>query len=131
MLDGKLKPLYFLGMQTMAGASYRYTQISDVTVAMGISLTNPLKQKGRFVTGLFHETDGELDASLFLNGSEDFRWRVNLYENLLRKVVKNKKPWNLSLVLGQAKGPSYAIGLNVNLPFGLAGIKNKRPKPLF
>jgi hypothetical protein len=128
MMEGKLRPLYFLGMQTLAGASYSYNEKSDFTLAMGISLTNPLKQKGRFVTGLFHESNGELDASLFLNGSEDFRWRLNLYDNLWSQRKWLPESWSLAVVLGQSKGPSYAFGINLNLPFGIGGIKNTPPE---
>lgn len=125
LMEGKLRPLYFLGMQTLAGASYKYQNDRDISVAMGISLTNPLKQKGRFVTGIFHESNGELDASLFLNGSEDFRWRVNLYDNLWKRVPFLPQSWRLGIMAGQAKGPNYAFGVNINLPIGIGGIKNQ------
>src|SRR5690606_23123646 len=102
----------------------QYHAQKEFSVAMGMSLTNPLKQKGRFVTGLFHESAGELDASLFINVSEDFRWRLKLYENLVHHYFE--RDWRIALILGQAKGPSYAIGLSINMPFGLGGIKNDR-----
>ena len=91
---------------------------------MGISLTDPLKQKGRFVTGLFYEENGELEASLFLNGSEDYRWRLNLYQGIFKKMDFIPKDWRVSLMLGQGKGPTYAAGININLPIGLGFIKN-------
>lgn len=122
--DQRFMPLVYLGMQNMAGLSYRYHTDRVASLAMGMSLTNPLKQKGRFVTGLFHETNGELDASLFLNGSEDFRWRVNLYENIVHQYFN--RPWRIALMLGQAKGPAYAVGLSFNMPFGIGAIKNDR-----
>lgn len=130
LLEGKLEPLYYLGMQTLGGASYQYKEGRKFSLAMGISLTDPLRQKGRFVTGLFHESQGEIDASLFLNGSEDFRWRFNFYPNLFKKWDFIPKSWNIALMAGQAKGPSYAFGLNINLPFGLGGIKNSQPEYL-
>lgn len=125
LLNGKLKPMYYLGMQTLAGATYEYNQGRDISLAMGISLTNPLKQKGRFVTGIFHESNGEIDASLFLNGSEDFRWRLNLYDNLWQKLPFLPEKWRLGIMAGQSKGPNYALGINLNMPFGLGGIKNQ------
>lgn len=120
----KIRPMIYLGMQNLAGLTYDYHQTKSFSVAMGMSLTNPLKQDGRFVTGIFHETAGELDASLFLNGSEDFRWRLNIYENVFKQYFE--RSWRLALVLGQAKGPAYAFGLSFNMPFGLGGIKNDR-----
>ncbi len=128
MMEGKVRPLYFLGMQTLVGSSYDYKENQTFSLAMGISLTNPLKQKGRFVTGLFHETNGELDASLFLNGSEDYRWRVNLYDNLWNRADWLPQDWQLGLIIGQGKGPTYALGININLPFGIGGIKNTPPR---
>jgi hypothetical protein len=124
MMEGKLRPLYYLGMQTLLGSTYDYKDNQSFSLAMGISLTNPLKQKGRFVTGLFHETDGELDASLFLNGSEDYRWRLNLYDNLWNRSDWLPKDWQFGVMVGQGKGPTYALGININMPFGLGGIKN-------
>ena len=132
--NNKIKPLYFLGMQTLAGASYNYTSDEQVTMAAGISLTNPLEQKGRFVTMLAHEKMNTLEASLFINGSEDFRWRLNLYEKILERFdyFKNKTSvYNFGLTIGQTKGPAYAVGLNVSLPFGLGFIKNTRNKRFF
>jgi hypothetical protein len=122
--EGKVKPLFYLGMQTLGGATYHYREDRGVSLAMGISLTDPLKQKGRFVTGLFYEENGELEASLFLNGSEDYRWRLNLYQGIFKKMDFIPKDWRVSLMLGQGKGPTYAAGININLPIGLGFIKN-------
>jgi len=130
MLGGKLKPLYYLGMQTLGGLTYNYSKQDEVTLASGISLTNPLKQKGRWVTMLAHERESELEATLFINGSEDFRWRLNLYEQVLQRFDRFKvkdRSYNFGLIIGQTKGPAYAIGLNVMLPFGIGAIKNAKP----
>lgn len=127
LANGKIRPLYYLGMQTLLGSSYDYREDKTVSLAMGISLTNPLKQEGRFVTGIFHEDDGELEASLFLNGSEDFRWRLNLYDQLWNGSKYIPEDWHLGFMIGQGKGPTYAIGININMPFGIGGIKNTTP----
>lgn len=128
LFDDQVKPFIYLGMQTLAGISYDWRIASTLSFAMGLSLTDPLKQKGRFVTAIFHESQNDLDASLFINGSEDFRWRLNLYDNILNKIPLLPASWSLGIMLGQAKGPSYAFGINLNLPFGLGGIKNSPPK---
>lgn len=127
--DGAIKPLIYVGMQNMTGASYQYQNNAQLSLAAGLSLTNPLKQKGRFVTALFHEQNERLEASLFLNGSEDFRWRLNLYDNFFERLMnkqKDRDSYDLALVLGQTKGPAYSVGLNINMPFGLGGIKNSK-----
>lgn len=122
--EGKLRPLLYIGMQNLAGMSYDYRADHTITGAVGMSLTDPLQQKGRFVTALFHESAGELDASLFINGSEDFRWRLNIYENVFHQYFN--RSWRMAIMLGQAKANSYAAGISFNMPFGIGGIKNDR-----
>ena len=122
--ENKFRPMYFLGMQTMLGLSYDYNRENTLTASAGMSLTDPLEQKGRFVSALFHEYQGELEASLFLNGSEDFRFRVNLYDTFFYRFMNQKqtKDYQLGLVLGQKKDNNVAFGLNINLPFGMGFI---------
>lgn len=124
--NNKFRPLYFLGMQTMLGLSYDYSRENTLTTAAGMSLTNPLKQKGRFVGAFFHEYQGELEASLFLNGSEDFRYRLNLYDTFFYRFMNanQSKSYQVGLVLGEKKGSDYAFGININLPIGIGAISN-------
>ncbi|PIK14555.1 hypothetical protein [Halobacteriovorax sp. JY17] len=112
--DGKLKPFIYFGMQNIAGLSFTYKEERVISVGGGMSLTDPLEQKGRFVVSLFHETNGELDGSLFINGSEDMSWRLNLYPNLLK--YKDVDP---GFIVGNKRGGGISLGLTVNMPFGL------------
>lgn len=124
---GVIQPLFFLGMQVMGGASYHWKGDHTTSMAMGINLTDPLKQKGRLVTALFHEYNKNLGASLFFNGSEDFRWRLNVTNNFSNLLTFIPKDWRLGFMIGQKRGPSYAVGFNLNMPFGIGGIKNSPP----
>ena len=112
--EGKYKPFLYFGMQNIAGLSYVYSENRTVSVGGGMSLTDPLEQKGRFVVSLFHETNSELDGSLFINGSEDMSWRLNLYPNILR--YKEIDP---GFIIGNKRGGGLSLGLSVNMPFGL------------
>ncbi len=112
--DDKLRPFIYFGMQNIAGLSYQYVEDRIISLGAGMSLTDPLEQKGRFVVSLFHETNGELDGSLFINGSEDMSWRLNLYPNLLR--YKDIDP---GFIIGNKRGGGLSLGLSVNMPFGL------------
>lgn len=122
--EGKFKPLFFLGMQVMGGISYQVNQKNTFSFASGMNITDPLKQKGRLVSALFYETNNQLDASLFINGSEDFRWRLNLYDNLSKRIRYIPESWRLHFMLGQKRATAYMFGINLNMPFGLGGIKN-------
>ncbi|CBW25146.1 putative exported protein [Halobacteriovorax marinus SJ] len=112
--DGKMKPFIYFGMQNIAGLSYLYQEDRVVSLGGGMSLTDPLEQKGRFVVSIFHESNGELDGSLFINGSEDMSWRLNLYPNLLK--YKDVDP---GFIIGNKRGGGISLGLTVNMPFGL------------
>ncbi len=122
--EGIFRPVYFLGMQTMAGLSYRYNRANTITASAGMSLTDPLEQKGRFVTALFHEYQDELEASVFFNGSEDFRYRVNLYDTFFYRFLnaEQSKSYQLGMMVGEKKGGHLALGLNLNLPIGIGFI---------
>jgi hypothetical protein len=78
------KVFLYLGMQNMIGYSHQIAPHDFLSLGMGLSLTDPLEDKGRFVVGLFYDRNKALTSSLFLNGSEDFRWRLNLYPNLFQ-----------------------------------------------
>jgi len=110
----KIRPFFFLGMQTLGGASYQFKENESFTLALGMALTDPLEQKGRFVSALFWDTADKLNASLFLNGSEDYRVRLNLFPRFFKSKVGD-----FGLLLGQKKDRHYVLGLNYNLPIGL------------
>lgn len=116
-----LRPLLYLGMMNMAGVTYDAGDLSHSIVA-GMSFTDPLERKGRFVYGYYLETMGHQSASLLLNGSEDFRVRLNLYPALFRYYGELSQ--NLALMIGQTKNDDFAFGVNYELPISIGRLAN-------
>lgn len=111
-----IRPLLYLGMMNMGGLTFDSGDLSHSIVA-GLALTDPLERKGRFVYGYYLETMGRQSASLLLNGSEDFRVRLNLYPALFRYYGEMSQ--NLALMLGQTKNDDFAFGINYELPISI------------
>mgnify|MGYP003664458246 CR=1 FL=1 len=115
LFKSKLKPFVFMGMQNLLGLSYEFRQKQFITGAFGMALTDPLEQKGKFVTALFYDKDDFLSTSLYLNGTEDYRVRLNIYPELF-----NFETFKLGLLVGQKRSHDEVVGVNLNLPIGLA-----------
>ena len=112
----KFTPFFFFGMQNMLGLSFQYKEERQLSIASGIFFTDPLEQKAKLVSALFWEKQTELAASLFINGSENFRWRLNLYPALFGYQSGLK----MGLLIAETyEREDYALGINLNLPFGL------------
>ncbi len=124
--ENRFRPIYYMGMQTMLGLSFDYNRENTITSMAGMSLTDPLRQKGRFVTALFHEYQGELEASFFVNGSEDFRYRLNLYDTFFYRFMNQEqtKSYQIGLLIAEEKSHDFAIGINLNLPVGIGFISH-------
>lgn len=118
LFKANLRPFLYLGMQTLAGLSYEVEEKKFYTLAAGMALTDPLEQKGRFVVGMFYDKDDFLNASLFINGGEDYRFRLNLHPGFL----KTKKLGQYGLLIGQKKDRDFVLGLKWKLPIGI-GLK--------
>ncbi len=115
LFRSKLKPFLFIGMQNLLGLSYALAEKEYITASVGMALTDPLEQKGRFVTALFYDRADGLYSSLYINGTEDYRIRLNLYPEAF-----SFKKLKLGLLLGQKKSREKVIGVNLNLPIGVA-----------
>ena len=79
IFSDQLRPFVYIGMQNLLGVSYQIKKNHFLTTSFGMAITDPLEQKGKFVTGIFYDRKGELFSSLFINGTEDFRARLNIY----------------------------------------------------
>lgn len=111
-------PFFYFGMQNIFGISYLSNE-NTFSIGSGIFLTDPLERKMRLVTGFFYERNQNLAFSAFINGSEGFKWRVNLYPKLLQVF----EHFSISMLLGERRSllsSDYALGLNINMPFGLS-----------
>lgn len=113
--NGDWRPILYTGMQNMGGVSH-YRGHNIYSMLAGIALTNPLKQKGRFVVGLFHEKNDLLQSSLLIGGSENYRWRFNFYPHFWRDFLPQK--YDLGIVVGENNSDQLAFGLSLNLPIG-------------
>jgi hypothetical protein len=116
-MKGCIRPLIFLGMQNLFGASLTCTGRRTISAATGFFFTDPLAQKGKLVTGLFYERDEDLAASLFINGSDNLRYRLNLHPGTLDEFINPK--WKLGVFMGQTYQNDFSIGFNITAPVGL------------
>ena len=115
LFKSRLKPFLFMGMQNLIGLSYEVKKKEYFTGAFGMALTDPLEQKGKFVTALFYDKNDFVSTSLYINGTEDYRVRLNIYPELF-----SFKSLKLGLLLGQKKNREEVVGVNFNMPIGLA-----------
>lgn len=83
LLHSPWRPFLYVGLQVLAGASYLENS-RGLSVAIGTAPTDPLRGKGRLVSGLFWDEEGSLMSSLFINGSEDQRFRLNIYPGIIK-----------------------------------------------
>ena len=116
IFKAKTKPFFFIGMQNLGGLSYEYSSNKFITLSSGIAFTDPLKQKGYLATALFYDSDELLSASLIVNGSENYKARVNLYPNLF------SGSYQLGLMSGIKRDKEVMLGINYILPLGLGVI---------
>lgn len=115
--SGCLSPFAFFGMQNQGGVSYTCSGDKIYSAAMGVFFTDPLARKGKMLGSFFYENNKELNASLFLNGSDNLRWRLNLHPHIFEEKISSKI--KLGLLFAQTYQRDYAAGININLPFGL------------
>ena len=113
VFKAKMRPFLFIGMQNLGGLSYEYSSNRYITLSSGIAFTDPLKQKGYLATAIFYDSDELLSASLIVNGSENYKARVNLYPNLFSGDYK------LGLMSGIKRDKGVMLGINYILPLGL------------
>ncbi|TFH42795.1 MAG: hypothetical protein E4G96_02675 [Chrysiogenales bacterium] len=86
--------IFMMGYQHMGGFGFRISDTDWITIAAGVAVTkgfNPDRQKKakdglknfRTCGGIFYDRDGNLMASLILNGTENYKLRLNVYPDLL------------------------------------------------
>ncbi|MBI2519715.1 MAG: hypothetical protein HYV97_04840 [Bdellovibrio sp.] len=112
----KTSPFILMGLMPLIGVSRRMPEQFRLSVGLGPSFRNPLTQEGMLGGGVFIENQDDLMASVYVNGTEHYRVRFNLYPGALGTCNKYT---NLFLALHRNK--EMAIGVDFNLPFGLMG----------
>lgn len=114
LFKSNFRPFVFIGMQNLIGISYKLSGMQYLTTAFGMALTDPLEQKGNFVTAFFYDKNNYLSTSLYINGTENYRLRLNIYPEMF-----NFKNLKLGIMLGQKKSKEEIIGVTLNFPIGL------------
>lgn len=107
------RPFVFAGLQIMGGASY-IENARGLSVAAGIAPTDPLRNKARFVSGFFWDEEGSLMTSLFINGSEDQRFRLNIFPGIIK--FNSISP---GLFAALQRNDDVQIGMQAIIPLGV------------
>lgn len=111
------RPIIFTGMQNMTGLSYDDASVTH-SALMGLALTNPLENKGRFVVSYALEKDDDLMMTFFVNSAENIRYKFNLYPRMLNIFFEEEFFKHLGLVFGQNREREYLLGIDYHLPIG-------------
>ncbi|HAZ13035.1 MAG: hypothetical protein A2X86_09605 [Bdellovibrionales bacterium GWA2_49_15] len=112
----KTSPLIHMGLMPMLGVSRRLPEQFRLSVGMGPSIRNPMTQEGMLGGGFFVEKNDELMASIYVNASEHYRVRLNLYPGALGLYNKYT-----NIFMAIERNNTMAMGVDFNLPFGLMG----------
>ena len=108
------RPFVYTGMQILGGISYLAHPKTFISVGAGMAISDPFEQKGRLVTAAFYDTDDSLAISLFINGSDNFRARLNLYPTFFQF-----HSFDLGTLIALDRQNMVALGINLNMPLGL------------
>lgn len=117
-IDSPYKLFFFGGMQVLLGLSYNYHADEIMTLAAGMAFTDPIKNEGHHTIAMFYEKDERLVASLLYQGTEEYKFRVNLYPDSFPQL--KKKEHQLGMMLGLKNDMTWAIGINYNLAIGIS-----------
>lgn len=115
-ITSNLRPFFYFGMQNILGLSYRIGP-SEFSIGTGVFYTDPLNNKSKLVGAMFYERNEELGMSLFINGSEEMKWRVNIYPHFVELMRK----YHLGFLLGETSGKDKNqafLGVITKLPIG-------------
>ncbi len=114
--DSRFRPVLFIGMQAMGGVAYKIHEEGELTITQGMAYTDPIRQKGRYATGLFYDRGNQLLTSLFINSTEDFRLRLNLYPGVIQIPQTN---WKIGTSFGLYRNYDLMVGVNIEMPLGI------------
>ncbi len=112
LFNSDWRPFLFTGLQIMGGVSY-LKNTKGLSMAAGMAPTDPLRGKSRFVTGLFWDEEGSLMSSLFINGSEDQRFRFNFYPGVIK--FNSISP---GVFVGLQRNNDIQLGIQALIPVG-------------
>ncbi len=110
----KIRPFVFSGMQVLGGVSLWINSGEYVTFAAGVTFLDPFRDAPKPLGGIFFDRDDSLLLSLFINGSEDYKLRCNIYPGIVKlKGIK------LGVMVALTDNNRMVSGLNFNMPLGI------------
>lgn len=115
--ESSIRPFLLMGMQVLAGASFKLSNERELSIAQGMAYTDPIRQKGKYSTGIFYDENGDLLTSLFLNSTEDMRLRLNVYPGMIH--FSQFPTAKIGLATGWYDSSDWMLGVMVNMPFGI------------
>lgn len=116
-IESNLRPIAIFGMQFLLGLSYKFDSGDEFSFAQGLAYTDPLNQKGKWTTGIFYDRNGELLTSLFVNGTENLRLRLNIYPGIIQ--VAKYPNVKIGVMSGLYRNRDFLLGGMINIPLGI------------
>lgn len=115
IMHSNVRPFFHAGMQILGGVSYLQNN-EAYSLALGAAPTDPLRGKMRLVSAFFWDREGSLLTSLYVNGGEDQRFRLNIFPGVVK--MGSISPGVFTALM---RNNSIEAGLSVVIPIG-AGI---------
>lgn len=94
LFNDYVRPFILMGMQYFGGLSFYIDKNYSLTLSAGIATVKPFDpdhdsfhtslKKIRPAGGIYFDRDGTLLASVILNGTESYKFRLNIYPELLK-----------------------------------------------
>lgn len=114
----EVRPFAHFGMTNLVGLSHKMGATDAVSWGIGASMVHAQDPtRTRFTGGVFWDRNGSLLASLFINGTDRLRARLNVYPG----IVGGKRWWSPGLYVGLGDKGDLNVGVTFRfLPVGLA-----------
>ena len=116
---------FFMGYHYIAGFGFRVNDTDFITLSAGVAVMkgfDPNKEsdkdaikKFRTCGGIFYDRNGNLLASLIINGTENYKLRLNIYPDLL-----NIDHVNFGIFMGLDDYNKVSIGFSMYTLIGLS-----------
>ncbi len=116
---------FFMGYHYIAGFGFRVNDTDFITLSAGVAVmkgfdpnndsTDDAVKNFRTCGGIFYDRNGNLLASLIINGTENYKLRLNIYPDLL-----NFDKVNFGIFLGLDDYNKVSIGFTMYTLLGLS-----------
>jgi hypothetical protein len=122
-----VRPFVLMGMQYFGGLSFSIDKRYSLTFGAGVAVIGPLDperdtmhdsmKKMRPAGGIYFDRDGTILASAIINGTEYYKFRLNIYPALLKIDYLR-----MGLFFAIDDYNRVLVGINFHSVFGLASI---------